>query len=161
MWNKHNEQPISKKVYSDKKLNENEPNFKHELENAPWRICSVFYNVDDITWAWESMYKVILDDYVSPLDAKTRKFSLPWINSDIRKAMKKRYKLLRACDGCPLTADTWAKYSYARNEVTKLLRKAEAFYWKERNTESKARLQVFLEDCLMLLANTGLVKSEP
>jgi len=46
-------------------------------------------------------------------------------------------KLLRARDGCPLTADIWAKYGYARNEVTKLLRKAEAFYWKERNAESK------------------------
>ena len=46
-------------------------------------------------------------------------------------------KLLRARDGCSLTADTWAKYGYARNEVTNLLRKAEAFYWKERNAESK------------------------
>ena len=55
MLKKHNEQPILKKVYSYKKLIENEADFKHELENAPWWVCSVFDNLDDITWAWESM----------------------------------------------------------------------------------------------------------
>ena len=51
--------------------------------------------------------------------------------------MNKRYKLLRACDGSLLTADTWARYRHARNKVTKLLHEAEAFYWKERFAESK------------------------
>ena len=35
------------------------------------------------------------------------------------------------------TADCWASYRHARNEVMKLLRKAEAFYSKERFAESK------------------------
>ena len=111
---------ILKKVYSYKKLIGNKAVFKHELENAPWWVCSVFDNVDDITWAWESMYREILDDYVSHCDAKIRKFSLPWINSAIRKAMNKRCKRLRACNGSPLTADTWARYNHPRNEVTNL-----------------------------------------
>ena len=42
---------------------------------------------NDITWAWESMYRDTLDDYVSPRDVKIKKFSLPWINSEICKAM--------------------------------------------------------------------------
>ena len=69
---------------------------------------------DDIAWAWESMYRDILDDYVSPRDVKIRKFPLPWINSEIRKARNNRYKLLRAYDGSSLTADTWAKYRRRR-----------------------------------------------
>ena len=116
-------------MYSYKKLTENKVDFKHELKNVPWWVCSVF---DDIAWAWESMYRD-----VSPRDVKIRKFSLPWINSEIRKAMNNRYKLLRACDGSSLTADTWAKYRHARNEVTKLMHKAEAFYRKERFAKSK------------------------
>ena len=59
---------------------------------------------NDITWAWESMHRDILDDYVSPRDVKIKKFSLPWINSEICKAMNNRYKLLRACDG---SSHTW------------------------------------------------------
>ena len=134
MLKKQNERPILKKVYSYKKLTENKVDFKHELKNVPWWVCSVF---DDIAWAWESMYRDILDDYVSPRDVKIRKFSLPWINSEIHKAIKNRYKLLRACDGSSLTADTWAKYRHARNEVTKLMHKAEAFYRKERFAKFK------------------------
>ena len=41
-------------MYSYKKLTENKVDFKHELKNVPWWVCSVF---DDIAWAWESMYR--------------------------------------------------------------------------------------------------------
>ena len=51
--------------------------------------------------------------------------------------MNNRYKLLRACDGSSQTAHTWARYRHVRNEVTKLMHKEEAFYWKERFAESK------------------------
>ena len=64
------------------------------------------------------------------------RISLPCINSEIWKAINKRYKLPRACDGSPLTTNTWAGYKHARNEVTRLLRNAEALHWKERFAES-------------------------
>ena len=89
-------------------------------------MSSVFDDVDDVTCAWESLYKGIFDGYISSQEAKIRKFSQPWINSKIRKAMNKRYKPLRACDGSPLTADTWARYKLARNEFTGQLHNAEA-----------------------------------
>ena len=78
------------------------------------------------------MNKDIRDGYVSSRKAKYREFSLPWINSEIQKAINKRYKLPRACDVSPLTANTWARYKHTRNEVTRLLRNAEALHWKER-----------------------------
>ena len=106
------------------------------------------------------MYRDILDDYVSPRDVKIRKFSLPWINSELLKAINNRYKLLRACDGSSLTTDTWAKYRHARNEVTKLMHKAEAFYRKERLPSSKT-LSLSERLCVMPLENTGPTKSEP
>ena len=92
-------------------------------------LCSVFDDVDDVTCGWESMYKDILDGYISSGEAKIRKFSQPWIYA--------KYKPLRACDGSPLTADTWARYKLSRNEFTRLLHNAETLYWKERFAESK------------------------
>ena len=40
MLKKQNERPILKKVYSYKKLTENKVDFKHELKNVPWLVCS-------------------------------------------------------------------------------------------------------------------------
>ena len=54
-----------------------------------------------------------------------KNFTLPWMNSEIRKAMNKRQKILRACDGSPLSADNWSNYKRARNKTTTLLRNAE------------------------------------
>ena len=109
-------------------------------------LCSAFDDVDDVTCAWESMYKDILDGYISSGEAKIRKFSQPWINS--------RYEPLRACDGYPLTADTWARYKLARNEFTlRLLHDAEALYWKERFAEFKVKIRT-----LKGVSNEELVK---
>ena len=63
--------------------------------------------------------------------------SLPWMNSEIRKEMNKRYKLLKACDGTPSTNNLWADYKSSRNKVSKMLRCAEAQYWKKKFTETK------------------------
>ena len=59
------------------------------------------------------------------------------MNSEIRKEMNKRYKLLKACDGTPSTNNLWADYKSSRNKVSKMLRRAEAQYWKKKFTETK------------------------
>ena len=44
-------------------------------------LCSAFDDVDDVTCAWESTYKDILDGYISSGEAKIRKFSQPFTPS--------------------------------------------------------------------------------
>ena len=132
-----NSKPFVKYVQSFKDVMENPNDFKHELESAPWWVCSTFEDIDDITWAWDRMYKNIEIDYITLRKAKVRTCSLPWMNREIRKEMNKRYKLLKACDGTPSTQKTWADYKTARNKVTKMLRRAEAQYWKNKFEESK------------------------
>ena len=62
------------------------------------------------------------------------------MNGEIRKEMNKRYqKLLKACDGTSSTQKTWADYKAARNKVTKMLRSAEAQYWKNKFAETKKK----------------------
>ena len=51
--------------------------------------------------------------------------------------MNKRYKLLKACDGTPSTNKLWADYKSSRKKVSKMLRCAEAQYWKKKFLESK------------------------
>ena len=82
----------------------NPNDLKHDLESAPWLVCSTFDDLDDITWAWDCMYNDIVKSHVtSRKAAKVRKCSLPWMNGEIQKEMNKRYKLLKGCDGTSST----------------------------------------------------------
>ena len=105
---------------------------RSDIQNAPWHICSVFDDVDDVTWAWETIYKDIINDHIKTRQAKVRKSSLPWMNSVIRKAMNWRYKLLLKGQKTPKGSVEWQNYKKERNRCTKLLRHAETNYWKNK-----------------------------
>jgi len=59
---------------------------------------------------------------------KIRDRSLPWMNSEIRKAMNRRYKYLREAHFNPGNNELWCRYKQQRNKVKAMLRKAEAAY---------------------------------
>ena len=132
-----NPKPDVKYVQNFKNVMKNPNDLKHDLESAPWWVCSTFDDIDDITWAWDCMYNDIVKSHVTLRKAKVRKCSLPWMNGEIRKEMNKRYKLLKGCDGTSSTQKTWADYKAARNKVTKMLHSAEAQYWMNKFAETK------------------------
>ena len=68
--------------------------FKDSLAFVPWHVCNVFDDVDDNCWLAESLYKDLSSEYLKTRKAKVRDKSLPWMNSNIRKLMNKRYKLV-------------------------------------------------------------------
>ena len=100
--------------------------------SVPWWICSIFEDVADIAWVWENLFNDAVNCHVPTRRVKARQRSLPWMNSEIRKAMNKRYKLLRLCDGSQASKKNWEDYKKARNNVTKLLKSAETQYWKDQ-----------------------------
>lgn len=110
---------------------------KHAFTTAPWSVIEAFDDPDDITWAWETLYKDIVNDHISLRRVKIRSDSLPWMNSHIRKTMNKRYNILKRAKETG-SKELWAEYKKLRNEVTKLLREEEANYWRQEfnNTES-------------------------
>ena len=69
-------------------------NFKKDLKMAPWHSCNVIEEVDDNLWMNEMFYKDIVTDNLLEKKAKIRSYSLPWMNSKIRKLMNQRYKQL-------------------------------------------------------------------
>lgn len=76
-----NPKPFVKYVHNFKNVLENPEDFKHDLESAPWWVCSTFEDLDDITWAWNCMYNVIANSHIPLRKAKVRKHSLPWMSS--------------------------------------------------------------------------------
>ena len=68
--------------------------FKDSLALFTWHVCSVFDHVDDNCWLAESLYKDLSRDSLTTRKAKVHAKSLPWMNSNIRKMINKRYKLL-------------------------------------------------------------------
>ncbi|PFX28993.1 hypothetical protein AWC38_SpisGene6301, partial [Stylophora pistillata] len=111
--------PFVKYVQNFKNVMKNPNDLKHDLESAPWWVCSTFDDIDDITWAWDCMYNDIVKGHVTLRKAKVRKCSLPWMNGEISKEINKRYKLLKGGDGISSTQKTWADYKAARNKRRK------------------------------------------
>ena len=88
-----------------------------------------------MTWCWSKIYENVVEDHIKRRKEKIRSDSLPWIDSKIRKMMNYRYKLLRKCNRTSRTSNEWNQYRRAKNDVRKLLRKAEARYWREQFSE--------------------------
>ena len=122
--------PIIRTVKNYKNVNTDK--LKEDIKMVPWHVCDIFDDVDDTVFAWESLYKSVINDHIKERTVKMRKYSHPWINSSIRKQLNNRFKLLRIAQKTPKGSHEWDMYKKARNYCTKILRVAEASYWKEK-----------------------------
>ena len=59
--------------------------FKEDIRNALWWVYSTFEDVDDVTYAWSTMFDGIVTEHIKKRKAKIRTNSLPWVDSCIRK----------------------------------------------------------------------------
>ena len=132
---KKNERPVLKEVTSCKNVNLDQ--IRSDFESTPWDICSVFEEVDDIAWAWELLYKDIMNNHLKRRKAKIRSNSLPWMNTLIRKSMNNRYKLLQKAQKSNDLND-WKEYKKARNHTTSLCRETERNYWRTKLENAKS-----------------------
>jgi len=133
----HCERTPPKYIFAKNYKQINIETLKHAFRTAPWSVIETFDDLDDITWVWETLNKDIVNDHIPQRRVKIRSDSLPWMNSHIRKTLNKRYRTLK-CAKESGSKDLWDEYKKLRNEVTKLLRDAEANYWSQefQNTES-------------------------
>ena len=109
-----------------------------EILETPWWITSSFDDVDDSYWAWKSLYNQILSNHVKERKVKVKTESNPWMNSEIRKQMNHRYKLLVLAQKTNKGSLQWTIYKQARNKCTALLRKAKSDYWKSKFDNSNS-----------------------
>ena len=73
------------KDYKSLDLNE----LKADTARAPWHIIGALEDIDDSVFLWESMFKSILDNHIKKRIVNIRDGSLPWMNSEISKAMNR------------------------------------------------------------------------
>ena len=82
---------------------------------------SLFDDIDDCHFIWNSLYNDIIDHHLPSRKAKIRSKSLPWTDSSIRKGMNERFKLLNEAkvSGDPVK---WSQYrkKKKRNEIKKI-----------------------------------------
>ena len=122
--------PIYRTVKNYKNVNIDQ--LKQDIRTAPWLICDVFDDVDDIVSVWEKLYNTIVNSHIQERKVKMRAHSHPWINSAIRKQLNNRYKLLKVAQKTAKGSHEWKIYKKAKNYCTNLLRVAEANYWKDK-----------------------------
>ena len=101
-------------------------------------MCNIFDDIDDSVWAWEAIYKYIIDQHIPLRMAKVRSNSLPWMCSSLRKELNKRYNLLLKAQKTPRGSPEWLAYKKQRNYCTKSLRSAETSYWNSKLTNAKS-----------------------
>ena len=128
-----------------------------DLSTAPWNVCEIFDEVDDVAWAWEYLYKDVMSDHLKTRKVKVRTNGLKWMNGSIRKEMNKRYALLRRAQSNPSDPDAWKQYRQQRNHVTKIMREAEAEYWKDKFENANSSSDFWRVVCEMQGKSKGSV----
>lgn len=108
-----------------KKFNDEE--FNKDLQLVPFHPTYVFEDIDDIYWAWEELYKNVLDDRASIKCRKVRdsfrrsKFITPEIHTishrKFRNAMERKYNK-------PRTPDNWEAYRITCNRIVTVRRRS-------------------------------------
>ena len=58
-------QELIKQVKNFREVKENPKSLQNDLETAPWWICSIFDDIDDVTWALETMFKDVVDSHIT------------------------------------------------------------------------------------------------
>ena len=107
-----------------------EVKFRQDVENIPFQVCDMFNDVDDQYWVFSNMYKSVLDDH-APLKTKViRSDKIPYMTSELMKAMYKRssYKNVYLKNRC---SKNWEAYRKQRNMVTGMRRKAIRDYFQK------------------------------
>ena len=82
------------------------------------------------------IYNAVLSEHINVRKIKTKIIKLPWITSEIRKAMNKGIKLLKKSKD---TKDktVWKEYKREKNRIRTMLRNEELKYWKNRFAQAK------------------------
>ena len=68
---------------------------RDDIESAPFHIASIFDDPDDNLWVWQYLFNDLCDKLAPWKNVKIRSISAPWMTSDIRLKMNRRYKLFK------------------------------------------------------------------
>ena len=97
----------------------NKDAFLADLATTPSDTAFIFDNIDDVWAHWSKLFNVTVEKHAPFIKKRVRSNQLPWINVEIKKAMRLRNKLYKKYLRHP-TEETWEHYRVQRNLVTNL-----------------------------------------
>ena len=104
---------------------------KHDIEQIPFSVCSVFDDIDDTYWAFNKLLGNVIDEHI-PIKAKrVRKHEAPFVTREYRQMLRKKATYWHNYLSNKNNAN-WETYRSARNKCTSLKRKAIRGYFDER-----------------------------
>ena len=120
-------------VYRSMK-NFDEAAYVGDVEQAPFSVAELFEDIDDKMWYFETLLGGIIDAHAPIKTKKVKGNRVPYMNSELRKAINVKAMLKRKFYKFKNT-HTWAKYVKQRNLVTKLKRKSKLEYFNKHCNE--------------------------
>ena len=117
--------------------------FNNDLSCAPFHVCDLFDDIDDIVWGYKRLYESVLDVH-APLKTRTISYKqVPHMNSDLRKARNQR-NMWRAKHFRNRNDIFFrSRYVYWRNKVVSLNRLSIKKYFEEKCKDSKCSRSFF------------------
>ena len=105
--------------------NFNKEAFNKDLDNVPFEATFIFDDTNDVCWAWETMYKSVLDDHAPMKSQKRRPASGQsiFITPALRRAIRKRNSVKCKFNKSRSAAE-WEAYRSLRNRVVAMRRKS-------------------------------------
>ena len=107
----------------------NDECFIKDLSCAPLHVGKVFDDVDDQAWFFNTLVRDIVDQHAPEKRKKVTCNPLPYMNSELRKAINVKAMLRRKYNRSKTNA-SWNKYRLQRNRVANLKRKSMNKYFK-------------------------------
>jgi len=127
----HAPQTVQRKLIYRSFKRFDETKFTNDLKLAPFHVCDIFDDTDDVMWSFNYLLTEVVD-YHAPVKIKIlRKPQLPYMNGELRRAINVKSMLKRKYNKCKDNLN-WQKYRKQRNLVTSLKRKSIQNYFDQR-----------------------------
>ena len=92
-----------------------------DLSATPWDTAFTYDDIDDVWAHWSNLYNSTVEKHAPTIKKTVRENQLPWINVQLKKAIRLRNKLYRKFRHSH-TDEAWENYRVQRNLVSKLKR---------------------------------------
>ena len=102
--------------------------YKNDLTAAPFHICEIFDDVDDMVWVHNKLLSDIIDTHAPRKVKCTKGQTAFYMNNALRKEINYKAMLKRKFNK-QKTSESWSKFKHQRNKVNKLKRVAIRSYF--------------------------------
>ena len=110
--------------------------FSADIATVPFHVAHIFYDPEDVCWAWGKLLSDELDMHVPVKRSTSKRQHVPFITPELLGSMRHGNKLRKLYFNSKDPGD-WEKYRLQRNLPSSLRRKFQSSYLRSRADSSK------------------------